>query len=91
MEQQAKQTGWFFIGAGIGMAIAMLLAPASGEETRRRLKDRLQRGRENIEGAAESAADAIDGALEEARDNPTNRLAKSKALEEGLNHISEKE
>jgi gas vesicle protein len=39
----------FTIGAIAGAAIALLYAPASGEETRRRLAERAREGRERAE------------------------------------------
>ena len=36
---------WFFAGAAIGAAIALLYAPASGTETRRKIKKSADEGR----------------------------------------------
>lgn len=42
----------FTIGALAGAAVAILFAPASGEETRRKLADRAREGRERAENLA---------------------------------------
>ena len=42
----------FVLGAAAGAAIALLYAPATGEETRRKLKDKAQAGREKAEALA---------------------------------------
>ena len=42
----------FVLGAAAGAAIALLYAPATGEETRRKLKDKARAGREKAEGLA---------------------------------------
>ncbi len=39
---------WFIAGAAIGASIALLYAPASGVETRRRLKKSAEEGRTKI-------------------------------------------
>ena len=42
----------FALGAFAGAAVALLYAPASGEETRRRLAEKAREGRERAEGIA---------------------------------------
>ena len=42
----------FVLGAAAGAAIALLYAPATGEETRRKLKDKARAGREKAEEMA---------------------------------------
>ena len=39
---------WFVAGVSIGAAIALLYAPASGEETRKKLLDKTGEGREAL-------------------------------------------
>jgi gas vesicle protein len=62
---------WFFAGAAIGAAIALLYAPASGEETRRKIadgrsalgesgKEVFERGRELYERGRQLADEAAD-------------------------------
>jgi gas vesicle protein len=49
----------FVIGAVTGAAIALLMAPASGEETRRILSDKAREGRERAEEAARQGREFI--------------------------------
>lgn len=39
---------WFICGAALGAAVALLVAPESGERTRRRLARQAKRGRKSI-------------------------------------------
>ena len=45
----------FVLGAITGAAVALLMAPTSGEETRRMLADRAREGRERASEAARQA------------------------------------
>jgi gas vesicle protein len=49
----------FIIGAVAGAAVALLYAPASGEETRRKLAERAREGREKAEGLAREGREFI--------------------------------
>jgi gas vesicle protein len=40
--------GWLVVGAILGAAVALLLAPESGEKTRRKLMKQAERGRKTI-------------------------------------------
>lgn len=42
----------FVLGAAAGAAIALLYAPAAGEETRRRIKEKAREGRDKAEAVA---------------------------------------
>ncbi|MGB9590066.1 MAG: YtxH domain-containing protein [candidate division WOR-3 bacterium] len=50
MSDRGSSTGWalasFALGVIVGAAIGVLLAPASGEETRERLKETLDKAKE---------------------------------------------
>jgi len=39
---------WFMAGVAIGSTVALLYAPASGRETRRKIADKTQEGRETL-------------------------------------------
>ena len=45
-QESGDKVVWFLAGAAIGAAIALLYAPASGEETRAKLLDRANEGRD---------------------------------------------
>ena len=49
--------GWFFVGAALGVAIGVLLAPKSGSETRRYLADRAGSGRDAMSDMGRTMAE----------------------------------
>lgn len=49
----------FVLGAITGAATALLMAPTTGEETRRVLNDRAREGREKAEAAAEQGREFV--------------------------------
>lgn len=55
---------YFLLGAGVGLAVGMLFAPKSGEETRALLKGRADEGRDYVKRKSgevrENATDFID-------------------------------
>lgn len=55
---------YFFLGVGVGLAVGLLFAPKSGEETRSLLKGRAEDGRDFVKRKSgelkESATDFID-------------------------------
>ena len=50
----------FVLGAIAGAAVALLMAPASGEETRRILAEKAREGRERAEEAARQGRDFLN-------------------------------
>ena len=50
----------FVVGALAGAAVALLYAPASGEETRRKLADKAREGRETLKSAVERGREVYD-------------------------------
>jgi gas vesicle protein len=50
----------FVLGAITGAAVALLMAPASGEETRRMLADKAREGREKANEAAQKGRELWD-------------------------------
>ena len=47
-DQDNSAVVWFLAGAAIGATVALLFAPQSGTETRRRIKERASEGREAL-------------------------------------------
>jgi gas vesicle protein len=58
----------FMLGALAGAAIALLYAPAPGDETRRRLADKARESREQANRAFERGKAAFDKARQQAED-----------------------
>jgi gas vesicle protein len=50
----------FALGAVAGAAIALLYAPAPGEETRRRLADKTREGKQRLTSAVERGREAFE-------------------------------
>jgi gas vesicle protein len=50
----------FAVGAAVGAAIALLYAPASGEETRRKLAQKAREGRDKAEALAREGREFLD-------------------------------
>ena len=50
----------FALGAIAGAAVALLYAPASGEETRRRLSEKAREGRQRVASAVERGREAFE-------------------------------
>jgi gas vesicle protein len=49
----------FVLGAAAGAAIALLYAPATGEETRQKIKDKAREGREKAEAVARDSREFL--------------------------------
>lgn len=54
----------FALGALAGAAIALLYAPASGDETRRKLRHRVKEGRDRAADLADQGREAFERAKE---------------------------
>ncbi len=57
----------FLVGAILGAGVALLLAPASGADTRKRLGKTANRLRQDAKDALEDAMESIEDLKEEAR------------------------
>jgi len=57
MQDNNSKALWFVAGAAVGATIALLFAPASGEETRRAIGRSAGRGRDSL---ADMGRDAIE-------------------------------
>lgn len=56
-DNNTGKLAWFFAGAAIGAAIALLYAPESGEDTRRRIGRKFDEHRDKL---TESGRDVLD-------------------------------
>jgi len=43
-----NKLSYFFLGMGLGVAVGILFAPSSGEETRKMLRDKADEGRDYV-------------------------------------------
>ena len=75
MEDDSK-LGFFFLGVGVGVAVGLLFAPKSGEETRRLIRDRaadsgdyLKRQTTDLKGQASDLLDKSKDTLSKHRDS----------------------
>lgn len=58
----------FALGALAGAAIALLYAPASGEETRRKLRRRARQGRDRVSELVNEGRDRVADVVNEGRE-----------------------
>ena len=58
----------FLLGAAAGAAVALLYAPASGVETRRKLAAKAREGRDKVEEFVDRHRDDISSAVERGRE-----------------------
>ncbi|MGD9902332.1 MAG: YtxH domain-containing protein [Vicinamibacterales bacterium] len=80
----------FMLGAMAGAAVALLFAPAAGEETREYLGRRAREGRDRARDAAREAADQGREFYQRQRDSVTTAIERGReafqqAREEGRN------
>jgi gas vesicle protein len=78
MEDDSKLS-YFFLGLGLGVAVGVLFAPKSGEETRQFLRSKAEEGTDYVKRRAEdlrdTASDAIDRSKEGIRRHKENLSA----------------
>jgi gas vesicle protein len=78
MEDDNKLS-YFFLGLGLGVAVGVLFAPKSGEETREFLRSKAEEGTDYVKRRADdlrdSATDAIDRSKEGIRRHKENLSA----------------
>ena len=50
-DSNASGVAWFIAGAAVGAAVALLYAPASGHDTRRKIAKKTDQGRAALQGS----------------------------------------
>lgn len=90
---------FFFLGIGVGVAVGMLFAPKSGDETRDLLLSKADEGKEYIrrrgEDLRDSASDLVDRGrtvVAQKRDHLTSAVdAGKQAYREAINQSTERQ
>ena len=59
---------WFLAGLGIGAAVGILYAPTTGEETRQKLMDAAEQGRDAVKDRARQAREQAGTWVDRGRD-----------------------
>ena len=86
MAEENHNLSYFLVGLGVGIAVGILMAPKSGEETRGYLKNRAEEGSRYIKTRADEGREYVRRRGDELRDNAADLLDKSK---EALNRQKE--
>jgi gas vesicle protein len=58
----------FFIGVGLGVGIALLFAPQSGEETRGQIKDKADAGKDYLKRRGSELRDSANDMIERGKE-----------------------
>ena len=75
IERDRGGFGPFLWGALLGAGAALLLAPRTGADTQRELRERARALRDAAEGRVSDARDSVSGAVERARGEVTDRIS----------------
>ena len=79
MADKLKTVGIFAVGAGIGAGVALLLAPRSGKQTRRRLHNSAIEARNRIEDLQEDIRSCMTDWVDDASETIASGIARGKA------------
>jgi gas vesicle protein len=79
-EEGASSIGWFILGAALGAGVALLLAPTSGEDTRRRIA----RGARRVKDTALDALDELRDEFDDLKDRAVETVDQVKATARGV-------
>jgi gas vesicle protein len=64
----SKGLSYFFLGLGIGVAVGILFAPQSGEETRGLIKSRALDGQDYLKRRSEELKDSASDLIDKSKD-----------------------
>jgi gas vesicle protein len=78
MAEDNHNLSYFLVGLGVGIAVGILMAPKSGEETRGYLKEKADEGSRYLKTRAEEGKDYVRRRGDELRESASDLLDKSK-------------
>ena len=67
--QEDNKFSYFFLGLGLGVAVGVLFAPKSGEETRDLIRSKTGEGADYVKRRSSELRDAANDALERGKDS----------------------
>jgi gas vesicle protein len=68
-----NKLSYFFLGVGLGVAVGVLFAPQSGEETRRLLRDKADEGADYVRRKSVDLRETATDTLERSKQNLQRR------------------
>ena len=78
MADENHNLSYFLVGLGVGIAVGILMAPKSGEETRGFLKEKAEEGGRYLRTRADEGKEYVRRRGDEIRENAADLLDKSK-------------
>lgn len=78
MAEQNSGISYFVVGLGIGVAVGLLMAPRSGEETRRLLRTKADEGTEYLRAKADETKEFVRRRGTELRESASDLIDRSK-------------
>ncbi|MBI1791749.1 MAG: YtxH domain-containing protein [Acidobacteria bacterium] len=78
MADQNSGLSYFIVGLGVGVALGLLLAPRSGEETRRLLREKAEEGTGYLRTRAEEGKEFVRRRSTELKDSAAEAIERSK-------------
>ena len=78
MAEQNSGIGYFIVGMGIGVAVGMLMAPRSGEETRQLLRVKADEGKDFLRNKSDESREYVRRRSSELRDSAADLIDRSK-------------
>jgi gas vesicle protein len=78
MAEQNSGISYFIVGMGVGVAVGLLMAPRSGEETRRILRTKADEGADFIRTKADEGKEFVRRRGTELRESASDLIDRSK-------------
>jgi len=78
MAEQSSGISYFIVGLGVGVAVGMLMAPRSGDETRQILRSKADESADFIRAKADEGREYVRRRGSELRDSATDLVDRSR-------------